>query len=222
MIVSGNILDPRGLSWLTKRLLHDDSAVVWRVVDDCWSDEVTLSGRHILTTDSKFVLVFADVLEEALDTLVLHRVLDGSEVYTFIIWTTDLEVRCKLGHGLECLLVDRFVNVDALRSDTNLSAVLERTKYQLRRHFRNVYIRKNNRCVVATELERHALQSRSTGGHDLLTSRDRTSEGDLGDVRMLCHHRSKSVIATKYLNKTWWEDLLCEFDWFQDRVRCEW
>ena len=110
---------------LTERLFDDNSALVRWVVDDGRCDEVSLSARDVLATSGNFVLMLGDVLEETLDTLILHRVLNRSEMDTLVVWAADLEVGSELGHGLEGLLVDGFVDIDTLGGNADLSTVLE-------------------------------------------------------------------------------------------------
>lgn len=205
----------------TKRLFDNNPALVGWVVDDGGCDEESLSVRNVLATSGDLVLVLGHVLEESLDALVLHRVLNWSEVDALVIWSSDLEVVGKLGHGLESLLVDGFVDIDTLGGNAHLSAVLEGAEDQLRSDGLHIDVGHDDGGVVAAELEGYTLQGRGASGHDLLAGCNGTGEGDLGDAWVLCHHRTEFVVASQDLDDSWWEDLLGELDTLEDRVWCE-
>lgn len=91
----------------TERFLLDDHGVVWRVVDDGWLDEEALASRNVGLANGELValtlrsevyqrlfstiftgFVYLCVLEESLDLLVLHLVLDWTKVCA-VDWCTD-------------------------------------------------------------------------------------------------------------------------------------
>jgi hypothetical protein len=104
----------------TEWLFLDDPGVVWRVVDDSRLNEKALVGVDVRLADGKLVALLLTVLEEALDLLELHGVLDGAESDIGFVAGADLEVLCEADHFLEELLVDGLVDVDALGGNTDL------------------------------------------------------------------------------------------------------
>jgi len=112
---------------LTEWLLLDNTAVTGWVVDDGRLHKVPLCRLNIVWSRGEFVSVFLAVLEKALDTLVLHVVLDRAEHHTLLVRCADLEVLGELGHLGDEGLVDGFVDVDALGGNADLAGVDERT-----------------------------------------------------------------------------------------------
>lgn len=166
-------------------------------------------------------IAYLGVLEEGLDLLVLHLVLNWAEVGA-IGRSTDSHGLGEFNHGRKGLLVDVLVDVNTLGSDTNLTGVLESAHDELRSNSLDINIGKNNGSIVTAELESHTLKSVGTGSHDLLAGWDGASERDLGDTRVGRKHWSESVITANSLDNTWWEDALSDLNHLEGGVWGEW
>ena len=205
------LIRPR-LSWnnWAEWLLLDDAAVVWRVVDDGWLDVEALAGCDVWLANGELVALLLGVLEEALDLLILHLVLDWSEQRARVR-SADLDRLGELDHLLEHLVVDVFVNVDALGGDADLTGVLEGSHHEFWCDLVDVDVWQDDRSIVASEFEGAALESWGTSGHNLLASCDRASEGNFGNAWVRCEHWAEFVVTSNDLDNTGLEDLLCEF-----------
>jgi hypothetical protein len=208
------------LSWhnWSERLFLDDTAVVWRVIDDSWLDEETLAVADVCRTNGELVALVFGILEHVLDLLVLHLVLDGSKERARL-WVADLDGLGELNHGLEHLIVDTLVDVDTLGGDADLSGVLEGAHYELWSNLLHVNIGKDDGGIITAELESDTLERWGTGCHDLLAGCDGAGERDLGDAWVACEHWAESIRAANDLDETWVGDLLDELD---DLETCVW
>ena len=203
-------------------LLLNDAGVVWRVVDDSGLDEVALCCGNVGLAHSELVALGLAVFEEALDTVVLHLVLDGTKKVVAIVGVADLDVLCEVDHLLNELLVDGLVNIDALCGNADLARVLESAHNNLRGDLLDVDVRENDGGIVTAELKGDALQSLRGCLHDLLSCGDGTSERDLRNVGVLAHLSTKLVVTANNLDDTRREDLLSQLDKLQGSVGCEW
>ena len=159
-----------------ERLLLDDAAVIWRVVDDSRLDEEALAGFHLWLASCELVTLLLGIGEESLDSVKLHGVLDGSEHDTLLVALSDLEVLGESDHALHELGVDRFVDVDALGGDADLTGVEEASQGHFWDSLVHVDVWENDAGIVATELESDTLQGLRARLHDLLAGRDRASK----------------------------------------------
>lgn len=222
----------------TELLLLDDLAVVGRVVDDGGLEPEAVLRLDISAASNEVVALVLAVLEESLDLLVLHLVLDGTEHGTLLIGSADLEAGGDLGHCVDHGSVNLLVDVDTLGGNadlmrelaserhvgddlTYLTTVLEGTHDELRSSSLNVDILSDDTGIVASELKSHTLESLAAGSHDLLSCGNATSETDLGDAGVLGEHGTKLVVTTEDLNDTGREDVLGQLDCLQRGVRSE-
>lgn len=201
-------------------LLGDDAAVVGGVVDDGRLDEEALLGGGSFLADGELVALLAGILEELLDLLVLHLVLDGAEEGAGV-GVADLNGLGEVDHLGEELGIDALVDVDALGGNADLAGVLEGTHDDLRSGLLDVDVGKDDGGIVAAELKGAALQGLGASSHDLLTSGNGTSERDLGDARVGSEHRAELVVTTDSLENTGLEDRLSELDGLEGGVRGE-
>lgn len=201
-------------------LLGDDAGVVGRVVDDGGLDEEALVAGDGVIANSELVAILARVVEELLDFLVLHLVLDGAEQGAGF-GVADGDGLGEVDHLLEELLVDALVDVDALGGDADLARVLEGAHDDLGSDLLDVDVGQDDGGVVATELEGDALQGAGAGGHDLLAGGDGAGEGNLGDAWVGSHHGAELVIATDDLDDTGLEDGLGDLDSLEGGVGSE-
>jgi len=201
-------------------LLSDDTAIVGRVVNDGGLNEVTLALGGGVLADGELVAVLLGVLEELLDLLVLHLVLDRAEQGAGLR-VANLDGLGEVDHLLEELLVDALVDVDTLGGDADLAGVLEGTHDNLRGGLLDIDVGEDDGGVVAAELEGAALEGVGAGGHDLLAGGDGTGEGDLGDTGVSGHHGAELIVATKSLDDTGLEDGLGELNGLEGGVGSE-
>lgn len=106
---------------LTERFLDDNPRVVRRVVNHCGRDEVALAvggGRGGSRGDLELRLL--NVLEELLDALELHLVLDGAEHRALLLSVADGQILDGGGNFGDKLVVNGLVDVDALDGDADL------------------------------------------------------------------------------------------------------
>ena len=108
----------------TKLLFLDDLAVVGRVVDNGRLEPEALLLLDISTAGNEVVALVLAVLEESLDLLVLHLVLDGAEHGTLLVGSTDLEAGGDLGHCVDHGSVDLLVDVNTLGGNADLARKL--------------------------------------------------------------------------------------------------
>ena len=99
-------------------------AVVGRVVDDGRLEPVAILLLDISTAGNEVVALVLAVLEESLDLLVLHLVLDGTEHGALLIRRADFETGSDLGHCIDHGSVDLLVDVDTLGGNANLAKKL--------------------------------------------------------------------------------------------------
>ena len=111
------------------------------------------------------------------------------------------------------------MDVDTFGRHTHLSGVLEGAHHDLRSDLLHVDIWKDDRGIVAAQLEGNTLERARASGHDFLTGGDRAGEGDLGNARVLGQHRTKLVVATQSLENAWRQNFLSQLDDLQGRVR---
>mmetsp|Transcript_78609 Transcript_78609/g.244837 ORF Transcript_78609/g.244837 Transcript_78609/m.244837 type:complete len:506 (-) Transcript_78609:89-1606(-) len=180
-------------------LLHD-ARVVINVRDDRGLVEVGPSlarGLHALAPRGDAAARLPRVLHEALHALELRLVVQRSP------HSALLEAIANMGHGLLCsvckcvhhLVVLRLVHEDALDGDADLARVEHGAAEDLGGGLLDVGARKNDRSVVAAELQGHLLQLRGPRGHDPLARRSRAREGHVLDVRVLDNHLAQLVSA---------------------------
>lgn len=175
-----------------KGLFHHEARVGRRVIDNRRVDEVALFIL-ILAAGGKDVAVLLAVVEETLDAIVLHLVLDGPDHDALLVTLADLERLGEVDHGFEHGLVDVRVDVDALGGHAHLSAVEHGAHDDSGRRLGDVDVWADDRGVVASKLECHTFQRRRTGGHDAFARRDAAGKGDLLDIGMLGHLSKASV-----------------------------
>lgn len=108
----------------TELLFLDDLAVVGRVVDDGGLKPETVLRLDISAAGDEVVALVLAVLEESLDLLVLHLVLDGAEHGTLLVGSTDLEAGGDLGHCVDHGSVDLLVDVNTLGGNADLARKL--------------------------------------------------------------------------------------------------
>lgn len=219
----------------TKLFFLDDLAVVGRVVDDGGLKPVTILLLDITTASNEVVALVLAVLEESLDLLVLHLVLDGTEHGALFVGCADLEAGRDLGHCVDHGSVDLLVNVDTLGGNANLvkklaaerhirddstylTTVLEGTHDKLRSSSLNVNILSDDTGIIASKLEGHTLESLAASSHDLLSRGNATSETDLGDARVFGEHGTELVVTAEDLDDTRREDGLGQLNCLQRSV----
>lgn len=111
------------------------------------------------------------------------------------------------------------MDVDTLGRHTHLPGVLESSHHDLRSDLLHIDIWKDDRGIVAAQLESNTLERARTSSHDLLTSGDRASERDLSNSRVLGQHWTKFVVTTQGLENAWRQNFLSQLDDLQCRVR---
>jgi hypothetical protein len=94
---------------LTERLLHNNLRIFLWAIDNSGRDEISFSLR-VLATNRHVPVLLVDVAEEAFYALILHRILNGTEVNTFFMSFAKLEAGGVLdqcvAERLDDLLVD--------------------------------------------------------------------------------------------------------------------
>ena len=108
----------------TELLLLDDLAVVGRVVNDGRLEPEAILLLNISTASNEVIALVLAVLEEGLDLLILHLVLDGAEHGALLVGSADLEAGGDLGHCVDHGSVNLLVNVDALGGNADLAGKL--------------------------------------------------------------------------------------------------
>ena len=88
-----------------ERLLLDQSGVFFGVVNDGGRNEVACRILD-LAANSNLHAIPLDIVEEALDTIVLHRVLDGTKENTFLVTLANFEKFCVLDQSIPELIDD--------------------------------------------------------------------------------------------------------------------
>lgn len=228
------------LDWKNKTelLFLNDLAVVRRVVNDGRLEPETGLVFDIGAAGSELVALVLAVLEEGLDLLILHLVLNGAKHDALFVGCADLQTGCSLGHCVNHRSVDLLVNVNSLGGNANLVArsasvssigtrptylttVLEGSHNKLWSSSLNVNILSNNTGIVAAELQSNTLEGLTASSHDLLSSNGTASKTDLRNARVLGEHGTKLVIATKNLNDARREDGLSQLNCLQRRIGSE-
>lgn len=219
-------------------LLLDNLAVVRRVVDNGRLDPEAIFLFNLAATGNEVVALGLAVLEEGLDLLILHLVLDGAQHGTVLVGGADLKAGGNLGHCVDHGSVDLLVDVNTLSSNANLGSesaskrlirtgptylttVLEGTHNKLWSSSLNIDIFSDDTGVVAAELESNTLESLAASSHNLLSGGGAACETDLCNTRVLGEHGTKLVITTKDLNDTRWEDGLSQLNGLQRCVGSE-
>ncbi len=105
--------------FLTKRLLHHNSAVILGAIDNRGRDEVSWSFG-ILPSHRDIVLLSLDIAEEGLDPLVLHGVLDRPEEDILFVPLAHLQSLGVRDHGIPEWLEDLLVHNDAFEGEADL------------------------------------------------------------------------------------------------------
>ena len=95
----------------SKWLFGDDAGVLRRIVDNCGSDEVAFLVLAQFPAKSGFPALLGDVVEEGLDLIILHAVLDRSKEDVVLKTITGLESLGVLYQRLEELRVYFLVHV---------------------------------------------------------------------------------------------------------------
>ncbi len=95
----------------SKRLFGDDAGVLRRIVDNRGSDEVAFFVLGHFPAKSGFPALLGNVVEERLDLIVLHAVLDRSKEDVVLETITGLESLSVLYQRLEELRVYFLVHV---------------------------------------------------------------------------------------------------------------
>lgn len=106
----------------TKRFFGDNLGVIFRVVDNSRVNEVAI-GICRLSTNRHLVSMLLDVVEECLDLLVLHRVLDGAKEYAVFGSIAHFQRLGVSNHSVAEFIVDGRVDVDALEAEANLETL---------------------------------------------------------------------------------------------------
>lgn len=110
---------------LTKRLLNDNPRVLRRSIDDRRSNVESISRGLNLAADGDLPPLLLDVVEEGLDAVVLHGVLEravADSCFGAVAEGVGLDV---LDHGVAEFFVDGLVDVDALEVQADLAGVEE-------------------------------------------------------------------------------------------------
>lgn len=136
----------------TEWLFCDNAGVLLRVVDDGGGDEVAGLAGVVLAADSDVPLFLLNVVEECLDLLKLHAVLDGAEEDTLFVALASFEGLGKLDGCFLELGVDVLVHVDALDREANLARVQESEGGDLLGGRGDVNVLANNGGVVTTTI----------------------------------------------------------------------
>jgi len=112
----------------TELLLLDDLAVVGRVVDDGGLKPESILLLDICAASDEVIALVFTVLEESLDLLVLHLVLDGAEHGTFVVRVANLEASSDLDHCVDHGSVNLLVDVDTLGGNADLVGGLAKNR----------------------------------------------------------------------------------------------
>jgi len=148
----------RGDNW-PEWLLHDDTGIIWRVIDDGRSDEIAFAWGNVWLACNEFIALALAIFKESLDLLILHRVLDRTEHDTFLVRAADLEILGELCHSLNKFGVDRFVDVHTLSGNADLARVEKATHGNFWYSLVHIDIRIHDAGVVATKLQSYSFQS---------------------------------------------------------------
>jgi hypothetical protein len=135
-------------------------------------DEIAVGLLDGVRASCKFVALGLAVLEEALNTFVLHRILNSTEHDALLIRRADFKGLRESNHCCEELLVDAFVDVDTLGGNADLARVEESAHGDFWGYLGNVDVWTDDAGVVASKLERDTLQGRGCCLHNLLSSGD--------------------------------------------------
>ena len=92
--------------------------------------------------------------------------------------------------------------IDALDGHAHLAAIHERGEEELGRHRFHVHIIEYDRGIVATELERDALEIARSACHHFLARLNGSGEGDLVDAGMLGHPLTEFIAARENVHDT--------------------
>jgi len=117
-------------------------------------------------------------------------------------------------------LVDAFVRVNALDGHAHLAAVDEGGEKQLRGHGFWIDVLQDDGRIIATELERDALEGAGSAGHDLLAAGDRSGERNLVDTGMRAHPLPAIIVAGKNIDHAWGKDIAQQLSELERAHRC--
>lgn len=206
-----------------ERLVGHDGRIVGGVINDGRGHVEALARLGAgLAAEGRLPPLLADLRVEGLQLVVLHLVLDGAEEGLGVLVVTLLEGLDQGDQRRQELVVDILVHVDALDVHADLSAVHEAEEADLGHDGVNIDVVTYDGCVVAAQLERHALQGSSACCHNSLARLDRAGEGDLGDVRVSSELGSQRLVAAKGLEDSRRKDLGADLSDLEGCVRREW
>lgn len=223
-LVVGRILvswnDPRenrGGEWgLTELLLLHEQGFLGRLRDDGGGEPEPLSVGLDLAADDDLVVVLLGVVEEGLGALVVGAVAEGRE--------QDVVLRVLLGlldEELHEAVVERLVDVDALRGDADLAAVEEAADGDARDDLGEVGVLADDGGVVARELEDHLLHRLGAVLQDALAHGQGAREADVVDALVQRHALAEVRAAAQRLEHARGEHGLGQLAELEDRVRRE-
>ncbi len=104
---------------LTEWLLHNDLRIFLWPVDDGRRNEIAITVG-VLATNCHIQLLLFNVAEEAFDPLILHRILNGTEVNAFFMPFAEFEAGGVLGNCIAEWLDDLLVDEDTLDGKAEL------------------------------------------------------------------------------------------------------
>lgn len=203
------MLSIRECGGLTERFFLHDPALVFRIFQDCRSDEIPLPIR-ILPTHDNLLALLLDLLEETLHPLILHAILHWTEEDALLIALANLERLRVPHHGIPELVKDGLVDKDTFQSQTDLTTVQEGQHGDLGRHLLNVDVVQDDGWIVAAKLQGDALQRGRGGCHDFLARRRAAGEADFARTGVCGHPRTEVVVAGEALEDTRWEEALAK------------
>src|SRR5271170_1932238 len=143
-----------------------------------WSEGLLTGAIIVRPSNGNLVLFLLNIREEALDPLVLHRVLDRSEEDILLVAFTYLECLGEVDHCVAELRVDGFLDEDTFDSHADLTGVQKGECSNLGSHFFDVHVVTDDCWVISSELEGDTLQRLSRACHDLLSRKGRPGEAD--------------------------------------------
>ena len=119
------IISTMTIKWnrrLTERLFNNDSRILWRIINNGRSNIISVLRRRLkLSTSSNLPTLLLDVLEESLDSVVLHLVLNRAMTGFFGGTVAEFVVLDVLDYCVAELFVDGFVDVDAFDIEADLA-----------------------------------------------------------------------------------------------------
>ena len=112
----------------------------------------------MVAADQEFIPLVLGVGDKLENTVILLLVLNRT--YGCALFGTIADFH-SAGIGCDCrrkLIVNIFVDINALGRNADLTRIIETRPEQLFRHFRDIRIRQHDRGIISAQLQRDPLQ----------------------------------------------------------------